>query len=176
MAEQNFDVFSAAPPGHSLTDDNSKWPWGKPPQSVNPDRVFDTLLDGLMKPEPQEEMFKLLMVGVSVETLVEGILFQGFRDGKFTPDVGLLVKGPIAIMIADMAEQNNVPYRMFENDDVLDEGRMDDATFLKMMKQNNPRMFTMLREGVNTAIREGNRVKPSEDNFINMSRKENTDV
>ena len=45
-----------------------------------------------------------------------------------------------------------------------------------MMKQNNPRMFTMLRESLNTTIREGNRVEPREENFINMSRKENTDV
>ena len=88
--EQYFDEFNTAPPGHSLTEDNSKWPWGRPPEMVDPDQAMDSLVDKLMDPRKKQEMFKLLMVGVSVEVIVEGMLFQAFRDGRFTPDVGLL--------------------------------------------------------------------------------------
>ncbi len=174
MAEQVYDEFSASPPGHSLTDDNTKWPWGNPPQMVDPNKVLDSMIETMMRPRNKNEMLKLLMVGVSIEVLVEGMLFTGFRDGKFTPDVGLLLKGPLAIMISDIAEQENVPYRMFENDDTLEKNEMDDETFMRMMKQNNPRMFAQIRESLNATIRAGNRPKqPEDDNFINMSREEN---
>ena len=170
MADQYYDAFNAAPPGHSLTEDNSKWPWGRPPEIVDPDEALDRAIESMMEPKNKQELFKLLMVGVSVEVLVEGMLFQGFRDGKYTPDVGLLIKGPLGIMIADMAEEEGIPYRLFENDDTLDKGEMDDETFFRMMKQNNPRMFEFVRENVNAAIRAGN--APQEPNFMTMERGE----
>ena len=174
MMAEVYDEFSAPPAGHSLTDDNSRWPWGRPPQNTDPNKVLDKMIDAFQKPRSRGEMLKLLMVGVSIEVLVEGIIFTGFRDGKFTPDVGLLLKGPLAIMIADIAEQENVPYRMFENDNPLEEKEMDDETFMRMMKQNNPRMFAEVREVLDSAIRSGNRSpQPEDDSFMNMSREEN---
>ncbi len=179
MAEQTLgrsrdtaqlDPFAAAPPGHSLTEDNSKWPWGRPPKYADPDEAFERSVESITNEKNKQELFKLLMVGVSVEVLVEGMLFQGFRDGYYTPDVGLLLKGPLAIIISDMAEEENVPYRLFENDDTLTEDQMDDETFFRMMKQNNPQMFGYIRENVNAAIRAGN--APQEPNFMNMSREE----
>ena len=114
-------------------------------------------------------MMKLLTVGISVEVLVEGFLLQGFQEGKFTPDVAVLIKPVLGLMIADMAEDMNIPFRMFENDDACDEGKMDDPTFFRMMKENNPRMFEFVREKVNEQIRKGAAPKEvSEANFLNM--------
>jgi len=164
------DDFAVAPPGHSLTEDNSKWAWGKPPQDVDPEIVLEKAIKGLKNKKTQQEMQKLLFAGVSVETMVEGYIFQGFQEGKFTPDVGLLIKAPLAIVIADMAEQNSIPYRMFENNDAGQEGVMDDKTFFRMIKTNNPRMFEYIRESVNQSIREGNEPQPEdEENFLNMN-------
>ena len=170
MAEEYFDDFNTAPPGHSLTEDNSKWPWGRPPEMADPDDALDALVDRLTEPRRKKEMMKLLMVGVSVEVIVEGIIFTAFRDGRFTPDVGLLLKGPLGILIADMAEEENVPYRLFENDNELEKDEMDDETFARMMKENNPQMFQYVRENLNAAIRSGN--APQEPNFMGMRRDE----
>ena len=85
------------------------------------------------------------------------------------PDVGLLIKGPLAMYIANMAEENDVPYRMFENEDALTEDEMDDQTFFNMMAENNPAMFTYVADTLNRGIRQGNApVPPTEENFINM--------
>lgn len=166
MAEYTIDPFSAPPAGHSLTEDNSKWPWGNPPQMVDPNQVLDNLVDKFERPKQKQELFKLMMIGVSVEAIVEGAIFQGFTEGLFTPDVGLLIKGPLGIIIADMAEEEDVPYRMFENDDVFEEGEMDDKTFMTLMKDNNPKMFGFIRDSLNVAIREGSTTKPNKDNFL----------
>ena len=159
------DEFAVAPPGHSLTIDNTRWSWGNPPQDVDPEIVLTKAISSLKKQKTRDEMMKLLLGGVSVETMVEGYILQGFHDGKFTPDVGLLIKPPLAIVIAGMAEEEGIPYRMFENKNAGEEGIMDDKTFFRMIKTNNPRMFEFIRENVNESIREGN--KPLEENFLN---------
>jgi hypothetical protein len=100
-------------------------------------------------------MMKLLMVGVSIEVIIEGIVFVGFQDGLFTPDVGMLMKPALALVIADIAEEEGIPYRMFENDGIETQGEMDDETFLRMMKANNPRLFATIKEDLNAAIRAG---------------------
>jgi len=163
------DPFATAPPGYGLTSDNERWPWGQPPREVNPETALRAAIDSLEIKQTRDEMLKLLMVGASVEALVEGYIFQAFQEGEYTPDVGLLIKGPLAIYIANMAEENSVPYRFFENDDALTEGEMDDATFFSMMKENNPAMFAFVSDTLNKGIRQGNAPRPpKEENFISM--------
>ena len=169
------DNFAASPPGHSLTIDNERWPWGKPQEQADPQAVLDKAVDSLAVPSVRDEMMKLLMVGASVEALVEGYIFQAFQDGGFSPDVGLLIKGPLALYIASVAEEENIPYRMFENQNALTEDEMDDKTFFMMMRDNNPAMFEYVNQNINEGIRRGNApTPPAEDNFINMSDKKDS--
>jgi len=163
------DPFAVAPPGHSLTEDNSKWAWGKPPQIVDPEQALEGAIASLQRPKVRDEMFKLLYTGVSIEVMVEGYVLQAFHDGKFMPDVGMLIRPPLGMYIAHMAEEAGIPYRLFENEDAGTEGQMDDKTFFSMMKDNNPRMFEFIRENVNESIRQGNMPsEPTEENFMTM--------
>jgi hypothetical protein len=165
------DSFAMAPPGHSLTIDNERWPWGKPQEAADPEVILREAVDSLEVPHVREEMMKLLMVGASVEALVEGYVFQAFQEGGFSPDVGLLIKGPLAMYIASVAEDEGVPYRLFENDDALTEDEMDDETFFAMMRENNPAMFAYVSETINEGIRRGQEPQPPvEENFMTMER------
>ena len=167
------DPFAVAPPGHSLTQDNSRWPWGQPQRDVDPEVVLKKAVNSLDVPHVREEMMKLLMVGASVEALVEGYIFQAFQEGGFSPDVGLLIKGPLAMYIASVAEDENVPYRLFENEDALTEDEMDDKTFFSMMRDNNPAMFAYVSETINEGIRRGYEpAPPREENFMTMTKEE----
>jgi len=172
VAVKPFDDFNRAPPGHSLTQDNTKWPWGKPPRLTNADAAFDEMVDRISHPRKKQELMKLLMVGVSVEVIVEGMLFTQFQKGTFNPDVGLLLKGPLAIMISDIAEEEGIPYRLFENDGELDKDEMDGETFMRMMKENNPQMFAYVRENLNASIRAGSMARNAEPSFMTMSKGE----
>lgn len=167
------DSFAMAPPGHSLTIDNERWPWGQPQERVDPQTVLDKAVDSLDVPAVREEMMKLLMVGASVEALVEGYIFQAFQEGGFSPDVGLIIKGPLAMYIASVAEEENIPYRLFENEDALTKNEMDDKTFFTMMRDNNPAMFAYVSETINEGVRQGRMPKPrEEENFMTMEKKE----
>ena len=165
------DDFAMAPPGYGLTSDNQRWPWGQPPKDSDPSVVLDKAIAAVSETAAKREMFKLLTVGVSVEVIVEGYIFQGFSDGKFSPDVGLLIKGPLGIAIAGMADKEGIPYRLFENDDQLERNEMDDETFFRMMKKNNPTMFAYMSEQINEGLREGYAPQePEEENFMTIKK------
>ena len=165
------DDFAMAPPGYGLISDNQRWPWGQPPKDSDPSVVLDKAIAAVSETAAKREMFKLLTVGVSVEVIVEGYIFQGFSDGKFSPDVGLLIKGPLGIAIAGMADKEGIPYRLFENDDQLERNEMDDETFFRIMKKNNPTMFAYISEQINEGLREGYAPQePEEENFMTIKK------
>ena len=165
------DDFAMAPPGYGLISDNQRWPWGQPPKDSDPSVVLDKAIAAVSETAAKREMFKLLTVGVSGEVIVEGYIFQGFSDGKFSPDVGLLIKGPLGIAIAGMADKEGIPYRLFENDDQLERNEMDDETFFRMMKKNNPTMFAYISEQINEGLREGYAPQePEEENFMTIKK------
>mgnify|MGYP001158532507 FL=1 len=164
---QNIDPFAAPPPGHSLTQDNSRWAWGQPPKNVDPEIALEEVVEKLTRPKIKQETLKLLMVGISVEVIVEGVIVQGFQEGAFSLDAGLLMKPALGVLIADMAEEEGIPYRLFEKDDPESEGTMDDETFFRMMKENNPNMFSYIQEAVNAGIRAGSTPQePEERGFL----------
>ena len=150
------DPFSAAPPGYSLTQDNQNFPWENPPEISDPEEALDQAIDFLDNPRNQKEVFKLLTAGVSVEVLVEGYTMQGFQEGKFSADTGLLIKTPLALYMANLAEENIIAYRFFERDDPLNEGGMSDKDFFDLLSINNPKMFAKIKDDVARQIREGN--------------------
>lgn len=152
---KNKDPFAAPIPGSSLAVENSNFNWGNPPEQVDPEVVLENAIDFIEIPNNKEELYKLLVAGVSIETLVEGYMIQGFQDGKFSIDTGLLLKPQLALYISGMAEEDNIPYRLFEREDALEEGKTSDQDFFKLMKVNNPMMFTYMKESLNEAIRKG---------------------
>ena len=153
-AIESRDRFAGAPPGISLTTDNTRWPWGNPPQEVDVDTVIDEATGRVENDDVfRDELFKLLFAGISIEHIVEAWVIDGFESGKFSLDVGLLAKGPLALYIAYSADQADVPYRMFERDNPEADERMDNEDFLRVLKTNNPSMFAKLREGVNETTR-----------------------
>tara|TARA_R100000773_G_C4219990_1_gene118611 strand:+ start:1844 stop:2389 length:546 start_codon:yes stop_codon:yes gene_type:complete len=162
------DNFAPAPSGHALTDDNQQWAWGKPPKVVDPEMALQQAINSLKQDRIQLEMMKLLVGGASIEMIVEGYLFQAFQEGRFMPDVGLLIKAPLAFYIASLAEEANIPYRFFENKDALDEGTMSDETLVEMMQQNNPSMFNFLREKMNEDIRKGKKPLKGSEGFLGV--------
>ena len=79
------------------------------------------------------------------------------------------MKGPLALYMAGMAEKRGVPYRFFENDNALEEDKIENKEIFKIMKKNNPSMFNFMREELNKAIRTGGATKEVTDRgFLSM--------
>ena len=175
MINDDFDMMAAPPPGHSLTQENTNSPWGNPPKHANPEVAMQKAIDSLDEPTTKENLMNLLLAGVSVESLIEGFVYTGFEQGTFSLDSGLLMKGPLALYIASMAEDKGLPYRFFENDDALTENEISDKEILTIMKKNNPNMYASMREELNKMMRlEGATKEVADKGFLSFenSRKE----
>ena len=139
--------FNKAPPGWSLTEPKGKWAWEKPPVNSTPDKAVDAVIDRLEAPEVRTQMEKLMIAGVSIQEIVNGIAIGGFSQGQFTPDVAEIIKGPLAAYLMGVAAEEEIPVKVYNTRDGLyqmDEGMSDDD-MLSVMKDRNPDLYKFIQ-------------------------------
>ena len=91
MEEGLQNRFDAPIPGQSLTDTPGNYPWEHPPQFVKVEEASEYIWDRLHDEQLLEQVIMMLKEGVPVEALSRMILFGGFVEGKWNPDLGILL-------------------------------------------------------------------------------------
>tara|TARA_R100001015_G_C4544535_1_gene107779 strand:+ start:24 stop:533 length:510 start_codon:yes stop_codon:yes gene_type:complete len=99
-AQPEFDAFSAPIPGQSLTDEPGNYPWEHAPKNTDPEEIVNDLFLRMTKPEALEEIITMLDAGVPVEAIVRVMVFTGFAEGEFNPDVGFIIIEPLMEAVA----------------------------------------------------------------------------
>jgi len=99
-AQPEFDAFSAPIPGQSLTDEPGNYPWEHAPKNTDPETIVNDLFLRMTKPEALEEILTMLDAGVPVEAVVRVMVFTGFAEGEFNPDVGFVIIEPLMEAVA----------------------------------------------------------------------------
>jgi hypothetical protein len=82
--------FDTPVPGQSLTDTPGNYPWEHPPQYTDPAEVAEFLWQTLHQEQFLEQTIGMLDAGVPVEAIARVLLFGGFMEGKFSPDVAFI--------------------------------------------------------------------------------------
>jgi hypothetical protein len=143
QGSQAVDPFNRAVPGFSLTQEPGRWPWEKPPKFVQPADAVDSIIDNLEDPQTREEVAGLMLAGVSVEELVSIFSVHGMAKGAFNPDVAEIIKGPIAMYLLGMADEYQIPVKVFGNDEAYRKKNrgMSDTSLLQIMRQRNPEVY-----------------------------------
>lgn len=137
------DPFDAPIPGQSLTEEPGKYPFEQPPEIVDVDQAVEMVIGNIIEdPEATEQVQKLMITGMPIESIVNTIAFTGFSEGKWTPDVAELMKPPLAAFFIILARQNNIPAIMFNTDD---EEVMPDSKVMAGMREGNPKAFAELQ-------------------------------
>ena len=99
LKEAPNNPFDAPVPGQSLTDKPGSSPWEHPPQYTNTAEAADFIWSQLSTPEFAEQVIAMLDAEVPVEAIGRIILFGGFTEGKWTPDVAFIIAEPVMKMI-----------------------------------------------------------------------------
>ena len=100
FTEAPYNEFDAPIPGQSLTDTPGNAPWEHPPQYTDPEQILEGLYDKITNGEFTEQLIAMLDAGVPVEAVVRVMVFSGFMQGKFTPDVGFMIVEPLMKLVA----------------------------------------------------------------------------
>tara|TARA_R110002012_G_scaffold2604_2_gene12491 strand:- start:1125 stop:1661 length:537 start_codon:yes stop_codon:yes gene_type:complete len=105
IPEQEYDDFNAPTPGESLTGEEKAWPWDNPPLYPSFEEAIDKTMEKLFEPANANKVATMLEAGISVEALARMTVFSGFSEGKFTPDVGMLMAKNVYQAILVIGEQ-----------------------------------------------------------------------
>ena len=100
--------FDTPVPGQSLTDTPGNYPWEHPPQFTDPAEVAEFLWQTLHQEQFLEQTIGMLDAGVPVEAIARVLLFGGFMEGKFSPDVAFIITEPLMKMILSIGVKANV--------------------------------------------------------------------
>ena len=145
--------FNKPIPGQSLTSDPEKpMPFEKAPLYTDRTEVLENFFEMITEPKAYDNLLDALEEGTAVMDIVQVLLYQGFREGDFNPDMMLLVAEPLAYMIAALAERADVDFIISEDDE--DDEDEEDLPILseKMSTIKNPQMDDKFPEELKTKI------------------------
>lgn len=133
-------AFKAPIPGESLTTPKGAGAWERPHQYSDLNEALEYIFDRITKPKAVAVMVYMLKNGATCEALARGMLMEGFMQGKWSPDLALLMGRIVLVMIASVAEQAGVKGIKYTNPD---RKFMD---FLEKMKDAPPSVTEELEE------------------------------
>ncbi len=135
FTEAPYNEFDAPIPGQSLTDTPGNAPWEHPPQYTNPEEILDSLYDKITDGEFTEQLIAMLDAGVPVEAIVRVIVFGGFMQGKYTPDVGFMIIEPLMKLVAAVGIRAGVKELRLSLEDLSNNTFLKDMAELKAAKE-----------------------------------------
>ena len=139
----NHNIFDAPVPGQSLTDSPSQWEWESPAQVVDPLEAYESILESIKRPVATETIQKLLYVGVSVETIVNGLSLKGFSEGQFSPDVAEMIKIPLAFQVTAIGNKAGITPTILNEPPTKP---MSDRETVNLLKKFKPSEYNKVAE------------------------------
>lgn len=109
-------------PGQSLTSNpDEPRPFEGQPEFTNFKKALDYTTAELLLEENYTPIVLAIADGVPITDLVMQIGYVGFREGKWNPDLMLILIEPLMYLLMALAEKADIEYRIDDEDDEEDE-------------------------------------------------------
>lgn len=96
-------------PGQSLTrSKNEPYPWEQPPKYTNIKEALHEIFISLIDENVYPSLVRSLKKGVPIVDLASGVLMEGFKAGKFNPDLMLLLTEPVIYLFMVLAARSGI--------------------------------------------------------------------
>ena len=124
-------TLNRAIPGQGLTTDpDSPMPWEQAPEYTDLEEGLQYIFGLLIDPKNYVPIMDVIDDGTPLMDITQGILFKGFTEGKWNPDLLMLLAEPMTYILLALAERANIDdikiYRGEEEDED------DEATLFDM--------------------------------------------
>lgn len=114
-------------PGQSLTNDPSQpYNWEKAPEFTNSKEAMLYVFENLTVPETTANILLSLSKGIGVIDIASITLYTGFTEGKWNPDMMLLLMEPTMYMVMALAEKAELDFVMDSAEEVGEEEILGD--------------------------------------------------
>ena len=141
-------------PGQSLTEDpDNSYPWEGPPEYTDFRKAFNYIAEELLEEEVYVPLVVAMGQGVPISDITLQILQRGFQEGKWNPDLFMMLLEPLMYFLLALAEKAAIEPRLYgdEEDDLEPEDEDDIAN----MKANNLTALTKEKVGDMSKVPEG---------------------
>jgi hypothetical protein len=134
--EVGVNPFNAPVPGESLTaSPETPKAWERPPEYTDQDEAMMAVYMVLTEQTTLRGLIEIISDGVALDEIAQVILYKGYTEGKYTPDMMLMLAEPtiyLLIAIADYAEIKDYVLYNEEDGDPDTEIPSDDITPVDM--------------------------------------------
>lgn len=98
------NLATAPIPGQSLTREPGNATYEQPPQFVELDDAMEYMLPRILNPSTGIRIGEMMEEGLPATAIADSLLLQGFTEGKWTPDLAILMGAPLFAAIVKSAE------------------------------------------------------------------------
>ena len=117
--ETGVNPFNAPIPGESLTaSPDTPKAWERPPQYTDEEDAMRAVYMVLTEQDSLRGLIEIISEGVPLDEIAQVVLYKGYVEGKYTPDLMLLLAEStiyLLIAIADYAEIKD--YVLYDGED-----------------------------------------------------------
>jgi hypothetical protein len=140
--ESGVNPFNAPVPGESLTSSpETPKSWERPPQYTDEEEAMRAVYMVLTEQDTLRGLIEIISEGAALDEVAQIVLYKGYTEGKYTPDLMLLLAEPtiyLLIAIADYAEIKDYVLYEGEEDDPDTMIPEDDITPVDMDGDGEP--------------------------------------
>ena len=151
----NALVNSSRPiPGQSLTEDpDTSYPWEGPPEFTDFKQAFNYIAEELLEEDIYVPLVVAMGQGVPISDIALQILQRGFQEGKWNPDLFMMLIEPLMYFLLALAEKAAIEPRIYgdEEDDLSPEEENE----VTEMKAKNIASLTKDKKGDMSKVPEG---------------------
>jgi len=119
--EVGVNPFNAPIPGESLTaSPETPKSWERPPETTDQDDAMMAVYMALTQQTTLRQLVKIIDDGVPLDEIAQVVLYKGYTEGKYNPDMMLNLAEPtiyLLIAIADYADIKDYVLYSEEEDD-----------------------------------------------------------
>ena len=140
--EVGVNPFNAPIPGESLTSSpETPRAWERPPEYTDQDEAMMAVYMVLTEQDTLRQLVGIISEGVPLDEIAQVLLYKGYTEGKYTPDMMLMLAEPtiyLLIAIADYAEIKDYVLYSEEDEDPDTMIPEDDVTPVDMDGDGEP--------------------------------------
>ena len=126
IKENQFDAvgvnpFNAPVPGESLTSSpDMPRAWERPPQYTSHDNAMEAIYMEITSEDSLRKLINIINDGVALDEIAQVILYKGYTEGKFSPDLMLLLIEPTIYLLIAIADYADISDYTLYNEEVDD--------------------------------------------------------
>ena len=122
-------------PGQSLTNSPQEpYNWERPPEFTSPREAMYKIFDSLLEEEALLNTLSALDNGAGVIDIASVVLYAGFIEGKWSPDLMLLLMETTMYMIIALAQKADIDFNLDAGDDEQPEEMSPDTQLSEINK------------------------------------------